>query len=135
MAEAISAKIQELVTQYGYDEQVLQEFVEFIQAQPKPRKKTTKLTATPPKASKPSTSKKAKTKEPTMAELQAAVVAAFGCKDVKELKKQEAFNLAIVGRDLNLRKKDGWLLVQMVLNGVTLSFFQPSSQHRKDMTC
>ncbi len=116
MADAISAKIQELVTQYGYDEQVLQEFVEFIQGQPKTRKKPTKPTATPPKDPKPS--KKPKTKERTMAELQAAVVAAFGCNDLKELKKHEAFKLAIVGRDLNLRKKDGWLVLYREWVGV-----------------
>jgi hypothetical protein len=118
MADLINAKIQELVSQYGYDEQVLRIFVEFIQSQPKSRKKSTKSTKSSQSSnpSKPLTSKK--TKEPTMAELQAAVVAAFKCSDVKELKKHEAFNLAIVGRDLNLRKKEGWLVLYREWVGV-----------------
>ena len=118
MANVIDARIQELVSEYGYDEQVLREFVTFIQAQPKPRKKSTKSATTSSKASKPSTSKKSKTKELTMAELQAALVAAFKCSDVKELKQNEAFKLVIAGRDLNLRKKDGWLILYREWVGV-----------------
>jgi hypothetical protein len=111
MANAIDIKIQEIVSQYSYDEQVLRNFVEFIQSQPKPRKK-------PSTASSTKEPKLPKKKELTIAELQAAVVAEFHCHDVKELKKHEAFNLAIAGRDLNLRKKEGWLVVYREWVGV-----------------
>jgi hypothetical protein len=57
-------------------------------------------------------------KEPTKAELELAVAAAFNCRDVKELKKHEAFKLAIAGRDLNLRKKEGWLVLYREWVGV-----------------
>lgn len=105
MANAIESRIQELVTQYGYDAQVLQAFAEFVQSQPKSRKKS--------KATKPPTAKAL-----TMAELQAAVLKAFGCQDVKALKKNEAFKLATVGRDLNFRKKDTWLAIYREWVGV-----------------
>lgn len=105
MANVIEAKIQEIVSQHGYDKQVLQDFAEFVQSQPKPRKKST-------------TTAKPKQKELTLAELQAAVVTAFSCSDVKELKKHEAFKLAIAGRDLNLRKKEGWLVLYREWVGV-----------------
>lgn len=118
MANVIDAKIQELVSQYGYNEQVLREFVAFIQAQPKSRKKSTKSNTASSKTSKPNTQKKTKKKELTMAELQAALVDVFKCSDVKELKQHEAFKLAIVGRDLNLRKKDGWLILYREWVGV-----------------
>jgi len=119
MSTAIETKIQELVSQYGYDAQVLQKFVEFVQSQPKPRNKSTKTT---PKPKKP--------KEPTIAELQAAVATAFACNDVKELKKHEAFKLAIAGRDLNLRKKEGWLLLYREWVGVP-----ENEQHEEGPTC
>lgn len=106
MANAIEAKIQEIASQQGYDEQVLRDFAEFVQSQPKPRKK------------KPTTPAQPKQKELTLAELQAAVVTAFSCSDVKELKKHEAFKLAIAGRDLNLRKKEGWLVLYREWVGV-----------------
>ncbi|MEP0872905.1 J domain-containing protein [Trichocoleus desertorum AS-A10] len=121
MASAMEAKIQELVKQYGYDEQVLREFAEFAQAQPKPRKKST---------STDSKSKRPKPKEPTMAELQAAVVAAFNCSDVKELKKHEAFKLAIAGLELDLRKKDGWLILYREWVGVP-----ENERHEEGPTC
>lgn len=113
MANVIDTKIQELVSQYGYDEQVLRDFVELIQSQPKPRKKS----STSSSAKKP-VNKPPKKKELTMVELQDAVVAAFHCHDVKELRQHEAFKLAIAGRDLNLRKKEGWLAVYREWVGV-----------------
>jgi hypothetical protein len=124
MTNVIDAKIQELVNQYGYDPQVLQGLVEFIQSQPKPRKKP----ATASSAKEPA-NKIPKKKELTMAELQVAVVAAFHCDDVKELKKHEAFNLAIAGRDLNLRKKEGWLAVYREWIGVPENERYEKGQH------
>lgn len=124
MASAMEAKIQELVKQYGYDEQVLREFAEFAQSQPKTRKKSTTT------ASKAKGTKGTKPKELTMAELQAAVVAAFNCSDVKELKKHEAFKLAIVGRSLDLRKKEGWLILYREWVGVP-----ESERHEEGPTC
>lgn len=105
MPNLIDAKIQEIVLQYGYDEQVLLDLVAVVQSQPKPRKSTSKA-------------KSGKPKEPTMTELKAAVIAAFHCQDFPELKKHEAFNLAIAGRELNLRKKDGWLVLYREWVGV-----------------
>jgi hypothetical protein len=120
MANTLEARIQELANQYGYDEQILREFAEFVRTQPKPRKKE----STASKTSKKPGDKKVK--EPTMAELQAAVVNAFNCNDVQELKKHEAFKLAIVGRDLNLRKKDGWLVLYREWVGV------PENERKED---
>lgn len=118
MANAIEAKIQEIASQHGYKEQVLRDFAEFVQSQPKPRKKKPTTPATP------------KQKELTLAELQAAVVAAFSCSDVKELKKHEAFKLAIAGRDLNLRKKEGWLILYREWVGVP-----ENERHEDGPTC
>lgn len=119
MANLIDAKIQELVSQHGYDEHVLRELVEFVQAQPKPRKKPSTTKAKKGTGEKPvKPPKPVKQKEPTMTELQAAVVAAFKCSDVKELKQNKSFKLATDGRDLNLRKKDGWLALYREWVGV-----------------
>jgi hypothetical protein len=93
MTDLIELRIKALVTERGYDAQLLRDFAEFVQSQPKPRK--------PPKPPK--------VKALTIAELQSAVFTAFGCRDLKELKKHDAFKLAIAGRDLNFRKKDAWL--------------------------
>lgn len=101
MANAIDVKIREIVDQYGYSEQVLWDLAQFVQTQPKPRKKTT-----------------AKPKPLTIAQLQSAVIAAFGCSDIKELKQHEAFKLATVGRDLNLRKKGAWVVLYREWVGV-----------------
>lgn len=114
MMNAIETRIQELATEYGYDAQILREFAAFVQTQPKPRKKATST-------SKTSSTKKASTKkpkEPTMSELSAAVAAAFGCDNVNELKKAKAFKLATAGRDLNLRKKESWLVLYREWVGV-----------------
>lgn len=124
MANAIDARLQELVSQYGYDERVLREFVEFIQAQPKPRKKS----PSKPKADS-KTVKPPKPKEPTLAELQLAVADAFKCSDVKELKKNKSFKLATEGRDLNLRKKEGWLVLYREWVGVPESERHETGPH------
>ncbi|MBD2156012.1 J domain-containing protein [Leptolyngbya sp. FACHB-16] len=88
MLSVIDGKIQELVNQYGYDEQILRELVELVQSQAKPS---------------------AKKKELTKSELELAVAAVFGCKNAKELKKDGSFQQVIAGRDLNLSRKDSWL--------------------------
>ncbi|MBE9182611.1 J domain-containing protein [Oculatella sp. LEGE 06141] len=118
MANAIETKIQELASQHGYDEQLLRDFAEFVQSQPKPRKK------------KPDADSKPKQKELTLAELQTAVVTAFNCSDVKDLKKNEAFKLAIAGRDFNLRKKEGWLVLYREWVGVP-----DNERHEEGPTC
>lgn len=110
----IESKIQELVTQYGYDAQALRDFAEFVQSQPKPRKK------------KPTPKPKAL----NLKELQAAVMAAFECSDIKDLKKHNAFKLAIAGRDLNLRKKDAWLALYREWVGVP-----ENEQNEEGLTC
>lgn len=115
MTNAIESKIQELVTQHGYDAEILRTFAEFVQSQPKPRKK--KVTA--PQKSK-------KTKPLTMGELQDAVASAFGCTDLKSLKKHDTFKLAIAGRDLNLKKKDAWLALYREWVGV------PENEQQED---
>jgi DnaJ domain len=113
MASAIETKVQELVAQHGYDAQILLQFVEFIQSQPKPRKHTSKSSEKRP-TSKTTTSKKAL----TLNELQVAVATAFNCIDVKELKKQEAFKIATDGRELNFRTKEAWLVLYREWVGV-----------------
>jgi hypothetical protein len=109
MTPEIETRVQDLVTQYGYDAQVLLDFVEFIQKQPKPRKSNRK-----------SVDKKTSTKikSPTLGELQISVAKAFDCTDVKALKKHEAFKLATNGRELNLRTKDAWLILYREWVGV-----------------
>ncbi len=123
MTNQIEAKVQELAAVYGYDAQILREFAAFVQTQPKPRKKPTTSPSIekPPVPKQPSTKGKTsnkKPKEPTIAELSAAVAAAFSCEDVAELKKNKAFKLTIAGRDLNLRKKEGWLILYREWVGV-----------------
>lgn len=108
MSSALDTKIQELVNLYGYSESVLRDFAEFVQSQPKPRRKSQKESQPRPKKVKP----------PTMKELKDAVIAAFGCKDFNELKKHDAFKLAIAGRDLNLRTTQGWLVLYREWVGV-----------------
>jgi hypothetical protein len=113
MASAIETKVQELVAQHGYDAQILLNFVEFIQSQPKPRKNT------PEPSNKKSTTKTTASKKGlTVNELQTAVAAAFNCVDIKALKKQEAFKLATDGRELNLRTKEAWLILYREWVGV-----------------
>jgi hypothetical protein len=103
---AVESKIQELVAQYGYDAQVLRDFAEFVQSQPKSRKKTS------------NTDKFASLKALSLTELKDAVASAFGCNDVKALKKNKAFKLATDGRDLNFRTKDAWLVMYREWVGV-----------------
>jgi DnaJ domain len=113
MASAIETKVQELVDRHGYDAQILLKFVEFIQSQPKPRKNTLK-----PSDKKSTTKTTASKNVLTVNELQAAVATAFNCPDVKVLKKQDAFKLAIDGRELNLRTKEAWLILYREWVGV-----------------
>ncbi len=96
MSSAVDSKIREIVDRYGYSEEVLRDFATFVQSQPKLKPK----------------------KALTMAELKESVIKAFGCKDLKELKKHDAFKLATVGRDLDLRKKEGWLVLYREWVGV-----------------
>jgi hypothetical protein len=112
MTTVIESKIHELVTKHGYDAQILREFAEFVQSQLKTRKHKSITTTL-------SGSRKA----PTMAELQAAVVTAFGCSDIKTLKNHEAFKLATTGRDLDFRKKEAWLVMYREWVGV------PENEH------
>jgi hypothetical protein len=117
VTNAIESKIKELVSQYGYDAQALRDFAEFVQSQPKPRKKKTTTSTRKPKAL-------------NLKELQEAVVAAFGCSDIKALKKHDAFKLAIAGRDLNLRTKDAWLALYREWVGVP-----ETEQHEEGPNC
>jgi hypothetical protein len=91
MINVIDDKIQELVSQYGYDEQILKELVVVVQSQLKPTKE--------------------KKKELSKAELELAVAEVFGCKSAKELKKDSSFQQVIADRDLNLNRKDAWLIL------------------------
>lgn len=120
MANLIDAKIQELVDCYGYNEHVLREFVEFVQTQPKPRKKKTSTSSKKPTEPKPL----------TKPQLETGVATAFGCKDVKELKKHQAFKLAIAGRELNLSRKDAWLVLYREWVSVPAN-----EQHEEGPTC
>lgn len=117
MSNAVKQRIQEIVSKYGYSAEILSEFAEFVQSQPKPRKKKSAASPRKPKAL-------------TLTELQNAVVTAFECADLKALKQHEAFKLAIVGRDLNLRKKDAWLILYREWVGVP-----EDEQNQEGVTC
>ncbi|MBD3886566.1 DnaJ domain-containing protein [Phormidium tenue FACHB-886] len=117
MADAIELRIEALVSEHGYNAQLLRDFAEFVQSQPKPRKSRNKTASSKPKTL-------------TIAELQAAVIAAFGCSDLKVLKKHDAFKLATAGRDLNFRKKDAWLALYREWVGVP-----ESERHEEGATC
>ena len=99
MTITIESRIQELVAKYGYESQILRDFAEFVQSQPKPGKADPK-------------------KPLTLTELKIAVAAAFECSDVKDLKKHKAFKLAIEGRELNFRTKEAWLILYREWVGV-----------------
>ncbi|WP_338429307.1 J domain-containing protein [Synechococcus elongatus] len=73
----------ELAKRHSLDQQVFLEFAQFAR-----RKK-------PP--------------EPSLPELKAAVCKAFNCSNITQLKQQEAFKVAIEGRNYNLRSKAPWL--------------------------
>lgn len=113
---AVESKIQQLVAEFNYDPKVLREFADFIQSQPKSRKARKKHIA--------------KSKPLTMAELQSAVASAFNVKDAKELKKNNHFKLATMGRDLNLRTKDAWLVLYREWVAVP-----ENEQHEEGPTC
>jgi hypothetical protein len=130
MISPIESKIQELVHEFGYDAEVLKEFAEFVQTQSKSARKP-KTTTKTPRTSKTSKPKKSlKPKELNKAELEQAVARAFGCSDVKELKKHEAFKLATAGRDLNLRLKESWLILYREWVGVP-----ENERHEEGPTC
>lgn len=138
MGDTIESRIQDIVTRYGYDAEILREFAAFVQAQPKSR--TSKKSAKPTKPTKTTKSatpaqnetqpKSTKAKEPKMADLQTAVIAAFGCQDLNELKKHESFKLTLAGRKLNLRTKDAWLVLYREWVGVP-----ENEQHEEGPNC
>jgi hypothetical protein len=105
MTITVESKIQEIVSQYGYDATVLLGFAEFVQSQPKPRKRK-------------DTTKKVAVKALTVEELKSAVLAAFECDDLKALRKNKAFKLATDGRALNFRTKEAWLVMYREWVGV-----------------
>jgi hypothetical protein len=111
MTTVIESRIQELVTKYGYESQILRDFAEFVQAQSKPSKSKSKKTL-------------------TLTELKKAVAAAFECSDAKDLKKHKAFKLAIEGRELNFRTKEAWLVLYREWVGVP-----EDEQHEEGPTC
>lgn len=117
MATTIESKIQELAIHYGFDAQILRDFAEFVQSQPKPRKRKIETASQPLKAL-------------SVAELKSAVVSAFSCRDLKELKKDKAFKFATAGRDLDFRKKEAWLVVYREWVGVP-----ENERHEEGPTC
>ena len=109
MPETIESKIQELVDQYGYDAQLLKDFAEFV---------IQSHSGKAPSKTKPPSKRPSKAKSLTVSELQSAVAAAFGCSDVKELKKSKNFKLATAGQKPDFRKKETWLVLYREWVGV-----------------
>lgn len=105
MKPEIQSKIQELVDRYGYDRQVLVDFADFVESSLQNREKPPqqKQQASPPLK---------------LSELKSAVCQAFNCKSYAQLKKNEAFKLATVGRDLDFRTKESWLVLYREWVGV-----------------
>jgi hypothetical protein len=57
----------------------------------------------------------------TLTQLKAEVCAVFGCKSATELRKSNEFNLAMTGREFNLRTKADWLKLYREWVGVPTS--------------
>lgn len=83
----VREKIRKLAKQHGYDDQVLLDFAEFVHGG------------------------KFKELEPTINELKAAVLQAFNCSNLTELKKNKTFQLAMTGRKFNFSEKEPWLIL------------------------
>ena len=83
----VRAKVRELSQQYGYDEQVLLSFSEFINGG------TFKLV------------------EPSMQDLKNAVISAFNCSSYQELKRDSSFKLFVQENHLQMNTKAAWLKV------------------------
>ncbi|MGB7413756.1 MAG: DnaJ domain-containing protein [Thermosynechococcaceae cyanobacterium] len=111
MATVVEVRIQELVEAHGYDAEILSSFAEFVLTQ---------------KGKKSSKKKKAL----TLLQLKTAVIAEFGCKDYKSLKKNKAFKLATDDRELNFRTKEAWLTLYREWVGVP-----ENEQHQEGPTC
>jgi hypothetical protein len=110
----LTDKIQELVSQYGYDTQVLTDFAKYVQTLPK-------------------TNKKNQDKEQealSIPQLKRAVCDAFDCKDYQELKKNKAFKLATDSREFNFRMKEPWLILYREWVGVPRN-----EQYEEGETC
>jgi hypothetical protein len=97
---AIQLEAQRLSEQYGYDLEILKNFAKFVQKPPKP---------VPP----------IKVKPLTLAQLKKAVLEQFGVADVKGLKKNSRFQLAISGIEgINLSKKESLEVLYRKLIGI-----------------
>ena len=107
----LTAKIQELVNQYGYDAQVLTDFAVYVQTLPKKKAKKKK-------------------EELTIPQLKKAIFDAFGCKNYQELKNNKAFKLATDSRDFNFRTKEPWLILYREWVGVP-----NNEQYEEGATC
>lgn len=83
----VRERIRKLAKQHNYDEQVLLEFAEFVHGG------------------------KFKELEPTLNDLKAAVLQAFNCSNLTELKKNKTFQLAMTGRKFNFSEKEPWLIL------------------------
>lgn len=94
---AVQARIAEILAAGPPDGETLLSFAEFINGKPFP--------------------------EPvlTVAQLKAAVCKVFGCKNATELRKSNEFNLAMAGREFNLKTKADWLKLYREWVGVPRS--------------
>jgi hypothetical protein len=81
----VRAKIYEIVQEYGYDEQILLSFAEFINGGA------------------------FKAVEPSMQELKNAVIVAFDCSSYQDLKKNSTFELFVQEHNLKMNRKASWL--------------------------
>ncbi|MBM5818011.1 MAG: J domain-containing protein [Cyanobacteria bacterium K_Offshore_surface_m2_239] len=94
----VRAEIDRLAAEYGLDTALLQGFAHFIIAHYK--KKEPK----PPKTPRP-----VKPKPLTNTQLKTAVLQRFGCADIKALKANKDFQMAMAGEKLNFSSRDDLL--------------------------
>jgi hypothetical protein len=104
--DLVRQRIVDLLAQGPPDAEALLAFAEFIHGKPFP--------------------------EPvlTLPQLKAAVCGAFNCKTTTELRKSNEFNLAIAGRDFNLKTKTDWQKLYREWVGVPLA-----ERNRTGATC
>ncbi|ABB58336.1 Heat shock protein DnaJ-like [Synechococcus elongatus PCC 7942 = FACHB-805] len=100
LPQSVIDRATELADRYGIDRQVFLEFAQFSRSQKVSSRGKSSTGKQPPVT---------KVKPLSLAQLKAGVCQAFNCSTVTQLKKSEGFQVAIEGRDYDLRLKQPWL--------------------------
>lgn len=103
----IQAEITRLAASENIDKSLLEGFARFVVANHKKKEPKAPKPPKPPKS--PKTAKPAKPKPLTMAQLKEAVLMHFGCADVKALRANKDFQMAMAGEELLLKSRADWL--------------------------